>query len=320
MKLPAEIDGLEAASALPRRPLHLAIGMFDGVHLGHRAVVEAALHSARRVRGLAVALTFDPHPSRVLRPEQAVPLLQPVEARVAALLREGLDAVILHRFVPAYAAIEAEDFLPHLREHLPQLVALYVGENWRYGRGRRGNIHSLIEAGRANGVTVVSAPRINHNGDPISSTRIRENLATGRMEEVNQMLGYSYGGEGTTIAGKQLGRTIGFPTLNVDWVVECRPRFGVYVVRVRSEGGEPTRWQPAVANFGLRPTVENTEVPRLEVHVLEPTSLTSGDRVRVEWLHFLREERRFGSLDELRTRIAADAAAARAYFAAADAE
>ena len=132
-------DLAQAAAVLPSRPLHLAIGMFDGMHLGHRAVVESALRSARRAKGLAVALTFDPHPSRVLRPDAAVAMIQPVEARVDALLQGGLDAVIVHPFTRDYAMIEAGEFLPHLRARLPGLAAIYVGENWRYGRGRAGD-------------------------------------------------------------------------------------------------------------------------------------------------------------------------------------
>ena len=318
MKPSALITGLDAATVLPSRPLHLAIGMFDGMHLGHRAVVESALRSARRAKGIAAALTFDPHPSRVLRPDKAVAMIQPVEARVDALTQEGLDAVIVHRFSREYASVEAADFLPHLRQRLPYLAGIYVGENWRYGRGRAGDISSLIEAGKAAGVTVVSAPRINHNGRPISSTRVRECLGAGQLEEANELLGYSYGGEGTTVAGKQLGRTIGFPTLNIEWMVECRPRLGVYAVRVRDESDQGSEWQNAVANFGLRPTVENSTVPRLEVHVLDGTQLTTGARVRVEWLRFIRDERRFDSLEQLREQIAADTAVARAYFLAAD--
>ena len=317
MKPANPIHGLDEATALPSRPLHLAIGMFDGMHLGHRAVVESALRSARRAKGVAAALTFDPHPSRVLRPESAVAMIQPVDARVEALLQEGLDAVIVHPFSREYAAIEAADFLPHLRERLPHLAGLYVGENWRYGRGRAGDISSLIAAGADAGVTVVSAPRINHNGRPISSTRIRECLASGELEQANELLGYSYGGEGTTVAGKQLGRTIGFPTLNIEWPVECLPRLGVYAVRVRDESVPGSEWQNAVANFGLRPTVEDARTPRLEVHVLAGTQLSAGARVRVEWLKFIRDERRFASLDQLREQIANDTARVRAYFVAA---
>ena len=315
MKSSARISGLDAAAAvLPSRPLHLAIGMFDGMHLGHRAVVESALRSARRAKGLAVALTFDPHPSRVLRPDAAVAMIQPVEARVDALLQGGLDAVIVHPFTRDYAMIEAGEFLPHLRARLPALAAIYVGENWRYGRGRAGDIASLIAAGRSAGVTVVSAPRINHNGRPISSTRIRDCLAAGELDEANELLGYSYGGEGTTVAGKQLGRTIGFPTLNIEWTVECRPRLGVYAVRVRDESVPDSSWQNAVANFGIRPTVEDSTVPRLEVHVLDGTHLATGARVRVEWLRFMRDECRFESLADLRAQIANDTARVRAYF------
>lgn len=316
MKSAQVITGLAAAANLPPRPLHLAIGMFDGVHRGHRAVIEVPVGAARQGDGQAAVLTFDPHPSRLLRPAQAVEMIQPLAARLAALAGEGLDAIIVQPFVAEFAAIEAEDFLAYLHRQLPQLVSLHVGENWRYGRGRRGDLASLIAAGRTCGVTVVSAPRVNHLGEPISSTRIRECLEQGRIEVANAMLGRSYGGEGRVTAGKQLGRTLGFPTLNLAWPVECQPRHGVYAVRVRGDAAAPAAGLPAVANFGLRPTVEQSQIPRLEVHVLADTTLTTGDRLEVEWLTFLRPEQRFDSIDALRLQIAADTQAARAYFAA----
>ncbi len=316
MKLPAAIAGLDAAAALPVQPLHLAIGMFDGVHLGHRAVVESAVLSARQSRGLAAALTFDPHPSRLLRPNAAVPMLQSAEIRIQRLLAAGLDAVIMQPFTTEFAGIEAAAFLPMLQKALPHLRTIYVGANWRFGRGRSGDVAMLTQAARAGGLRVFSAPRVNYDGDAISSTRIREALQAGELDLVNAMLGYTYCTDGTVAAGQALGRRIGFPTLNVAWPFECRPRFGVYAVRVKNAGATDVAWQPAVANFGLRPTVESGDVaPRLEIHVLENTALTHGDRLQVEWLRFQRDERRFGSVDELRAQIAADAAAARAYFA-----
>jgi riboflavin kinase/FMN adenylyltransferase len=186
---------------------------------------------------------------------------------------------------------------------------VYVGENWRFGRGRRGDIALLVAEGRRHGITVVSAPRINRNGEPVSSTRIRACLEEGRLEEANAMLGYTYFAEGVVAPGKQLGRTIGFPTLNVAWEPDLRPRFGVYAVRV---SGEKIRGSlPAVANYGLRPTVEDVTVPRLEIHVLGPCPFDAGDLLTVEWVRFIRPERKFSSLDELRAQISADVAMVR---------
>lgn len=306
-------DLAQAKAVLPARPLHLAIGMFDGVHLGHHAVIEAAVHSARRSGGLAAVLTFWPHPSRLFRPEDPVRLIMTPALKNRQLARLGVDAVISQPFTAEYAGIEATDFLPRLKAALPGLTTLYVGENWRFGRGRRGDIGLLISEARLQGISVVSAQRINQNGEPISSTRIRAYLVEGRMEEANALLGYTYFAEGVVKPGKQLGRRIGFPTLNIEWQPDLRPRFGVYAVLVSgSKVGQSLR---AVANYGLRPTVEDATAPRLEVHVLDACPFDAGDDITVEWLNFIRPELRFANVDELRLQIGADLEAARIWFA-----
>lgn len=305
------IDSLDHA-ALPSRPLHLAIGMFDGVHLGHRAVVEAAVQSARAAGGLAGVLTFWPHPSALFRPASPTRSMQDPASKAKLLRTLGVEAVIVQPFTPELAGVCGEDFLPWLKQRLPHLVAVYVGENFRFGQGRRGDVALLVQEGRKHGVHVFSAPRVNLDGEPISSTRIRAQLAAGDIHAVNTLLGYSYFAEGTVRGGKRLGRTIGFPTLNVPWAPELAPRLGVYAVRV--SGAKSPDALPAVANYGVRPTVENTTEPRLEVHVLGPCPYTEGDTVRVEWLRFLRPEMKFGGLAELRAQIARDRAEAEKFF------
>jgi len=311
-----QFDSIEQASALPPRPLHLAIGMFDGVHLGHHAVIEAAVHSARRSHGLAAVLTFWPHPSRLFRPEDPVRLIMTPDLKNRQLGRLGLDAVITQKFDSTYASIEAEDFLPQLKRALPSLTTIYVGENWKFGRGRRGDIAFLISEARKHGLNVVSAQRINQNGEPISSTRVRTYLLEGRMEEANALLGYTYFAEGVVAPGKQLGRKLGFPTLNVVWEPDLRPRFGVYAVLVSSASlAKPSEPLRAVANYGLRPTVENSNVPRLEIHILGPCPFGDGDALSIEWLSFLRPETKFDNVEALRAQIGADRDAALAWFA-----
>jgi riboflavin kinase/FMN adenylyltransferase len=150
------------------------------------------------------------------------------------------------------------------------------------------------------------------NGTPISSTRIRDSIGAGRMEEANMLLGYSYFSEGVVVRGRQLGRTIEFPTLNLEWNPELKPRFGVYAVRVVGDASDKAL--PAVANFGLRPTVGESDTPLLEVHILGPCPFVEGSQVTVEWLKFLRPEQKFADLDELRAQIARDRSEAVAYF------
>jgi len=293
---------------LPAQPVHLAIGMFDGVHLGHQSVIETAVHSARRSGGLAGVLTFWPHPGTVLRPENPTRLLLPIELKRRLLVGLGIDFLVEQPFTREFAATSAREFVALLKRCLPALEAVYVGENWRFGRGRTGDVTVLIAEAKAAGFSVYSAPRLNHNGAPINSSRVRELVASGGIEAANELLGYSYFSEGVVESGRKLGRTIGVPTLNLRWEPELRPAFGVYAVTVVGPDGHRL---PGVANYGLRPTVEQASRPLLEAHVLAETTLTYGDNVTVQWLRFLRPERKFSGVEELRAQIEADREAAR---------
>jgi riboflavin kinase/FMN adenylyltransferase len=308
---PSVFSSLESTQ-LPAQPLHLAIGMFDGMHLGHRAVVEAALRSARRSGGIAGVLTFHPHPSALFQPAHPTRLIMDLPTKTRALLRLGVDAIITQPFTPEFAGIAAAEFLPWLKERLPGLAAVYVGENWRFGAGRKGDVALLVAEGRRLGVSVFSAPPVNFDGEPVSSTRIRNLLEAGDVAAAGALLGYAYYAEGPVISGRRLGRTLGFPTLNVAWSPDLRPRLGVYVGRVT--GPKSRAPLPAVANYGLRPTVEQATEPRLEAHVLVPCPFNQGDAITVEWLRFLRPEMKFGGLEELQAQIARDVADARRHF------
>lgn len=312
MSAPAEFAGISAAK-LPPGPLHLAIGMFDGVHRGHRVVVAGAVAGARQSHGVAGVLTFWPHPSVLFRPEAPTRLIQDSRTKAHALARLGVDVVISERFTPEFARIEAQAFLPWLKRALPTLAAVYVGENFRFGHQRRGDWKLLTDSGRREGIVVVTVPRLVESGEPVSSTRIRTALEAGEIGAANAMLGYAYFSEGVVTSGKRLGRTIGFPTLNLAWSPELRPRFGVYAVRIRGPKSAD-RLLRGVANYGLRPTVEHTTEPKLEVHVLEDCPFVAGDAVTVEWLHFLRPETKFANVDELRRQIAHDRDSAAAWL------
>jgi riboflavin kinase / FMN adenylyltransferase len=307
MTLPAQLESLEAAAELPRKPLHLAVGMFDGLHLGHRTVIAAAVKAARSQSGVAAVLTFWPHPSTLFRRDNPTRLIQDTPTKVKMLFELGVDIVITQPFTPEFAAISAEDFVPRLKQHLRFLVSLYVGENWRFGRGRQGDVAFLMAEGARQGLKVFSTPRVHLAGEPISSTRIRELLETGEIAVASALLGYRYFAEGRVIPGKRLGRTLGFPTLNLAWSPELRPRFGVYAVQV--SGGNSSEPLPGVANYGLRPTVEESGEPRLETHVLGNCPFGEGDVIKVEWLRFVRPEMKFGNIEELRAQIAVDRAA-----------
>lgn len=302
MSGPLRFEALEQA-VLPAGPVHLAIGMFDGVHLGHQSVIGAAVRAARQDGGLAGVLTFWPHPSRLLRPEAPTRLLLSREAKQRVLAKLELDFVIEQEFSREFARIGAEEFVPYLRRCLPTAKTLVVGENWRFGQGREGDVSALVTHASRAGLTVVSLPRLTRNGAPVSSSRIRTLLEAGQLDEANALLGYSYFCEGVVTPGRQLGREIGFPTLNLAWAPELQPRFGVYVVSVTDGRGATS---VGVANFGLRPTVGTATEPRLEVHILGETGLGPADRLTVHWLRFLRPEKKFADIGELRAQIALD--------------
>lgn len=306
----AHFEDLSRVS-LPPRPVHLAIGMFDGVHLGHRSVIGAAVTAARGSHGLAGVLTFWPHPARVLRPGQPVPLIHDRATKRRVLLALGLDFVVEQEFTPAYAATPAAEFMPWLRRCLPHLAAVYVGENWRYGHGREGDVARLTTEAARLGVAVVSAPRLHRDGTPISSSRIRELVSRGALREANALLGSPYTATGTVQPGRRLGRELGFPTLNLPWEPDLRPAYGVYAVNVTDARG---REFPGVANYGVRPTVASTSQPLLEIHVLGPCDLGPDDTLTVEWLEYLRPEQKFAGIEDLRAAIAQDREKARAYF------
>lgn len=309
----SQFDSVENAR-LPARPLHLAIGMFDGVHLGHRAVIDPAVNAARAGGGLAAVLTFWPHPSALFRPNDATKLIQDGAMKAHVLRSIGVDAVITQPFTSEFAQVPADEFLGWLKQRLPSLTAVYVGENFRFGRGRKGDGAVLRAAGPAAGVDVFCARRVAVDGEPVSSTRVRVLLEAGEIAKANALLGYAYFAEGLVAGGKRLGRTIGFPTLNLRWGPALRPKFGVYAVRVTgSDAAEP---HAGVANYGLRPTVESAATePRLETHVLGGCPFGEGDFITVEWLTFLRPEMKFGGVDELRAQIARDRETAAAWFA-----
>ncbi len=288
--------------------LHLAIGAFDGVHLGHRAVLHSAREAARADGGIVGVLTYDPHPSKVLRPESSVPLIFTRAQKDERLTEAGAQLIHHEKFDRNHAGIEAADFPKWLKQTFPQLKSLHVGSNFQYGRGRAGNGESLIAHGssEALGVKLVAAVRL--GDETVSSSRIRQCLVAGELDLANAMLLRPYEAEGTIIGGRRLGRTIGFPTVNIAWEPELKPAYGVYAVEIIFNGEA----MPAVANYGQRPTVESGPVaPLLEAHVLRGTAPTTGDSVRVRWVRRLRSEQKFADLAALQAQIAKDSTAAK---------
>ena len=318
-----QLDHLEG-SPQDGRPLHLAVGMFDGVHRGHQAVIGAAIQSARQSGGKSAVLTFWPHPSRIFRPDNPTRMISSPEIKVSFLEAMGVDYLVQQPFDTHFSEMEAESFPAFLKTACPDVDSIFIGENFRFGKGRRGDVDLLIEMEKTSQLHVVSAPRIRFNGMPVSSTRIREALEAGRLEEANQMLGYPYFSLGVVKSGNQKGSEMGFPTLNMAWDPECRPALGVYAVTVvpwdpaQPQGRlhpRPSTGLAGVANFGLRPTVGDLIAPLVEVHLLqEKVTLGQGDRLKVEWHRFLRPERKFENFEALREQIAKDEEQACRFF------
>lgn len=306
-------DGLSPGS-VDAAALHVAIGMFDGIHIGHRAVLSRAIKAARAAGELSAVFTFDPHPSRILRPDKATRLIMPLERRIRRMHEEGIDLVLVKVFDHEYAKIDASEFVPSLVEAFAGLKSLHVGENFRFGAGRSGSVATLMESAKAVGLLLEIVKREHLDEEPISSSRIRMELEEGRVQSVKGMLGRPYIAEGAVIPGKGIGRKLSFPTLNVSWNPEARPKFGVYRVALQSDKGG--RSIPGIANYGLRPTVNDTTDPLLEVHLLTEEEVpVQGDCVRVALLDFVREERAFVSVEALKDQIAEDVDSAIKAFA-----
>ena len=299
-------------------PCVLVLGMFDGVHRGHRALFSAAQTMARDCGGRCGVLTFAPHPEVFFRGKGSVKLIYSQATKTALFERLGLDFAIICPFTPEIAGLAAEDFVPALKKAIPALAGIFVGENFRFGARRRGDVALLRESARAQSVEANALTPVLFEAEKISSTRIRECLERGETEAADAMLGENYFAAGRITSGRRLGRTIGFPTLNLPWEPELRPRFGVYAVNVKF-GGQVF---PGVANYGVRPTVERegTPAPLLETFLLEiPDGAyvpSYGDSIVVEWLKFLRPEQRFESVDALREQLRLDRLAAADFFAA----
>lgn len=292
--------------------LHLAIGSFDGVHLGHRAVLHSARDQARKSGGQVGVMTFDPHPSRVLRPQSAVPLIFNRAQKDERLTEAGAQFIHHQAFDAQHAAMEAKDFPAWLKKTFPSLQSLHVGTHFQYGRNRSGNNQSLLNDAQALGIAVHFVDSVIFENEPVSSSRIRSALTAGAIVLANQMLLRPYEAEGSIMPGKQIGRSIGFPTLNIDWSPELLPAFGVYAVELVTPAGEA---EPSIANWGLRPTVQSeSSKPLLEIHLLQPAENlpTRGEILRVRWLDYIRAENKFSDLGALERQITADVQKARA--------
>lgn len=289
-------------------PIFLAIGVFDGVHLGHRAVIERALNDARARNGTAVVATFDPHPARVLRPERAPRLLTSTAHKLRLIRALGVDHLLVIPFTREFADTEPATFLRNLAASAQPLREICVGHEWCFGKGRAGNLALMAEIGRQLDFDEVGVPAVQVDDEVVSSTLIRRAIEAGDFARAHRFLGRDYTILGTVVHGDQVGRKLGFPTANISAHNEQFPPNGVYSVDLQ-RGHAHFR---GVANIGVRPTLANASGVRLlEVHVFDFNDDLYGEDVEITFRRFIRSEQKFGSLDELKAQIARDAEDAR---------
>jgi riboflavin kinase/FMN adenylyltransferase len=305
--------GSAALDRSPRRAV-LTIGNFDGLHIGHREILRTVIDRARARDGEAVVYTFDPHPRKVLQADRAPSLLTTTEQKLELLAAAQIDLVVVEPFTAAFATTTPESFV---REHVHAHVApleVYVGYDFHYGRDRAGSMRLLTELGPRLGFAVTIIPEVTIGGRDVSSSRIRELLAAGDVEEAKRMLGRSFAVRGTVVAGDRRGRTLGFPTANLAPENEVIPAHGVYAGHVQLlDAGTPaagTRFA-AVTNVGRRPTFKEDDPALAEAHLLDFSGDLYGRRIEVSFEARLRGEERFPSADALRAQIARDVELAR---------
>jgi riboflavin kinase/FMN adenylyltransferase len=284
------------------------IGNFDGVHLGHQAVFRQLRQEADSHGQPLTVIIFEPQPMEYFRPEEAPARLTTLREKIRMFTELGIDNVLILHFSKRLAAMGAETFIDEILVRGLGIRHLYVGDDFRFGRARSGDVRMLREAGEAQGFTVDNMDTLMHRDERISSTRIRRHLIEGEIAEANACLGRSYAICGRVVHGDKRGRTIGFPTLNVVLRRRSSPLRGVFAVRV---GGLGESLLPGVANIGTRPTVGGDERVLLEVHLFNFDREVYGQLVEVEFIDRIRDEMKFESFDALRRQILEDADKAR---------
>ena len=296
-----------------RGPLFLAIGVFDGVHLGHQAVISAATSHARAADGTPVVMTFDPHPLKVLRPQYAPHLLTATQHKIALIRDLGVEHLLVINFDRKFAATSPEEFVEELVMHSRPLREICVGHEWSFGKDRRGNLDLLKRLGAQFDFNVVGVPPVTVNGEVVSSTAIRQAVEKGDFAKAADVLGREYTILGTVTRGDNLGKKIGFPTANLSAHSEQFPPNGVYFAEAWVNGV----LHYGVINLGYRPTVNSGKSERvLEIYLLDFDRDIYGEDVEVRFVRYLRPERKFDNMESLAQQIELDVRRARELCAA----
>jgi riboflavin kinase / FMN adenylyltransferase len=304
------VRGRHTIAALPGKALRepaVAIGNFDGVHLGHRALLDEARRVARAAGGQTVALTFDPHPARFFAPSLAPPMLTPLERRIEMLQEAGADVVLVEPFTTELAALPAEDFVTRVLAREIGARHVVVGANFSFGRDRRGNPTLLQNLGQKLDMGVSIVPEVAVSGLVCSSTKIREFVLEGRMEGARLLLGRPFEIDGAVVRGDGRGQTLGVPTANLAYEGEILPSPGVYAGRACRLDGDRV-WHPAAISIGNNPTFagKGTAGLTIEAHLLDFSGDLYDARLRLQFLARLREQRRYAKVEDLVAEIQRD--------------
>lgn len=300
--------GTENANIL--RPTVLTLGVFDGLHLGHQRIMQTVVKRAKAAGAVPTAITFDPHPRAVLYPESAPPMLQTLDQRLANFKVLGIEQAIVVPFNKDFAAQPAEDFLYEIVHDRLHAKEVFLGKGFAFGRGRGGNIELLRKLSTELGFFADEVPEVRLRGCRISSSRIRDLLALGRVNLARRMLGRPYGVEGVIIRGDRRGHTIGFPTANLKPQNRVIPRYGVYATATLVDGA----WRRSITNIGVRPTFASDADASIETYLFDFDGDLYGDVLRVRFLHRIRDERKFNGIGELKAQIEKDSQRALNYF------
>jgi len=283
-------------------PCVLAIGNFDGIHLGHQVLLQKLMQTAQE-RGLnSAVMTFEPHPRELFTPEKAPARLCSLREKLEYFSSAGVDRVYVCAFNRRFAKVTVNDFMQRILRQSLNAQVILVGEDFRFGAQRAGSTQDFMQAG----FNLMKMPQVDLDGDRVSSTRVRSALANGELDKAAQLLGRPYSISGKVVYGAQLGRQLGFPTANVHMRHERPALTGVYAVKLDGLN--------AVANLGVRPTIAGVPKLSLEVHVLDFNENLYGKHVHVEFFHKIRDEMKFDGLDALKARIAKDVEIARSFF------
>jgi riboflavin kinase/FMN adenylyltransferase len=288
----------------------LALGNFDGLHRGHMKIIDRVRRRAGERGGTPAAMTFEPHPPRVVRPDKAPPLLMTKEQKIEALGRSGMQGIAVVRFTHEMSMWEPEVFVRTVLVDWLHVVEVWVGANFLFGHGRAGNFSVLRGLGLRYGYRAEKIDPVRYKDFVVSSTRLRRLIAEGRVDEAGALLGHHYFIDGTVVRGAGRGREIGVPTANMTTVNELPPPPGVYATTVRIDGIV----RPSITNIGMRPTFGDVSAPVIETHIFDFDRDLYDRELRLSFVQRLRDERAFPDVDALRAQIEADCRSARRLF------